>query len=231
MAQEMGRMTAELLPGLTVAEELTGRDLHPLRAAVRNGHSPRVRMLACAGQVADQRGTVVALGRPSGDVVEFIHVRMDRDGDVLPFAPHELHLLVALPKEQVRDGGEPGRARSLEHGHEVGDDDLAWSQRHRGHDEASVIETWWRYPSSGSAANSSQVVTTRPGRTGAGGLHPDSPSPAAVRVPSFARLAPRGAAGSPARRLAGRCSCSATSRSVSAASRSSAASARRSASA
>ena len=83
-----------------MVEGLTGRDLRRLRAAVRDGHGPRVRMLACAGHVAGQRGAVVALGRPSGDVVEFIHVRMDRDGDVLPFAAHELHLLVALPTGQ-----------------------------------------------------------------------------------------------------------------------------------
>ena len=104
MAPEMGRMTAEPLPGLTVAEGLTRRDLHRLRVAVLDGHSPRVRMLPCAGQVAGQRGAVVAVGRPGGDVVEFIHVRMDRDGDVLPFAPHELHLLAALPTERVAGG-------------------------------------------------------------------------------------------------------------------------------
>ena len=104
MAQEMERMTAEPLPGLTVAEGLTRRDLHELRVAVLDGHSPRVRMLPCAGQVAGQRGAVVAVGRPGGDMVEFIHVRMDRDGDVLPFAPHELHLLAALPTERVAGG-------------------------------------------------------------------------------------------------------------------------------
>jgi hypothetical protein len=106
-------MTAEPLPGLTVAEGLTGRDLHRLRAAVRDGHYPRVRMLACAGQVAGQRGVVVAVGRPGGDVVEFIDVRMDRDGDVLPFAAHEVHLLAALPTERGRGRPEEQRGGPL----------------------------------------------------------------------------------------------------------------------
>ena len=97
-------MTAEPLPGLTVTEGLTGRDLHRLRAAVRDGHSPRVRMLACAGQVAGQRGAVVAVGRLGGDMVEFIHVRMDRDGDVLPFAPPR-----SAPARGIAHGAGRGR--------------------------------------------------------------------------------------------------------------------------
>ncbi|MGZ4665647.1 MAG: hypothetical protein ACXV5Q_11550 [Frankiaceae bacterium] len=80
-----------------MAEGLTLRDLDGLRAAVANGLTPRVRMLARAGQVAGQRGTVVAVGQPTSEVVEYVQVRMDRDGDVLPFAPDELHLLAALP--------------------------------------------------------------------------------------------------------------------------------------
>lgn len=51
-----------------------------------------MRLLSCAGQVAGQRGTVVAIGQPAGEIAESIMVRMDRDGDVLLFAPHELHL-------------------------------------------------------------------------------------------------------------------------------------------
>ncbi len=70
-----------------------------------------MRLLDCAGQVAGQCGTVVAIGQPAGEVTEFIAVRMDRDGDVLPFAPHELHLL-PTPPPMVLDADGRGGGRT-----------------------------------------------------------------------------------------------------------------------
>lgn len=92
---------SEPLPGLPVPTGLTDQQLGRLRTLVQAGQQPRVRLLGYAGQVAGQRGMVVAIGRPDRDVAEFIHVRMDRDRDVLPFAPHELQLLAALLSQDV----------------------------------------------------------------------------------------------------------------------------------
>ena len=96
---------SEPLPGLTVPTGLTDQQLGRLRTLVQAGHQPRVRLLDCAGQVAGQRGTVVSIGQPDGDVAEFIDVRMDRDRDILPFAPHELRLLTVLPSQDVVGDG------------------------------------------------------------------------------------------------------------------------------
>jgi len=66
------------------------------------------------------------------------------------------------PVDGAGDGGEPGRAGGLEHGHEVGDDDLVRSQRRRGHDEEPVFDLVAVPVVGQGAANSCQVVTTRP---------------------------------------------------------------------
>lgn len=96
---------SEPLPGLAVPAGLTDQQLGRLRTLVQAGQHPRVRLLGCAGQVAGQRGTVVSIGQPDGEVAEFIDVRMDRDRDVLPFAPHELQLIAVLPSQDVVGDG------------------------------------------------------------------------------------------------------------------------------
>ncbi len=52
--------TRDPLPGLDVHDGLSDRDLARLAAAVGHGVQPRVRLLPCAGQVAGQRGRVIA---------------------------------------------------------------------------------------------------------------------------------------------------------------------------
>ena len=106
--QQTGRCANEPLPGLTVPTGLTDQQLGRLRTLVHAGQRPRVRLLDCAGQVAGQRGTVVAVGQPATEGAEFIAVRMDHDGDVLPFAPHELHLLTGPDVGSVVGPHRPG---------------------------------------------------------------------------------------------------------------------------
>ena len=83
----------EPLPGLVVHGGLTEPQVVGLAAAVHAGVQPRVWVLPGAGQVAGRRGAVVGVEDPRKVGAECIRVRMRHDGDVLPFAPHELALI------------------------------------------------------------------------------------------------------------------------------------------
>ena len=95
----------EPLPGLVVRGELSDTQVAELAAAVRDGMHPRVRVREGAGQVAGRRGRVVTVGDRRAVGAECIQVRLDGDGDVLPFAPDEL-ALISVPR--------PGRGRAAE---------------------------------------------------------------------------------------------------------------------
>jgi hypothetical protein len=96
----------EPLPGLMVTVGLTDTQVAELAAALRGGVQPRVRVREGAGQVAGRRGRVVAVGDQQRAVdAECVRVRLDGDGDVLPFAPHELEL-ISRPR--------PGRGRATD---------------------------------------------------------------------------------------------------------------------
>jgi len=88
-----GMATRDPLAHLEVHQGLSDRDLTRLAAAVGRGMRPRVRLLPSAGQVAGQRGRVMAVADRRPPVAEFIYVQMDRDGDTIPFAPNELRLM------------------------------------------------------------------------------------------------------------------------------------------